>query len=448
MTDPPGPARRSAEGQRARTPSGRTPGRGLEPRATPSEPPVVIENLEELIYMIAQAAELEHSLMCEYLFAAFSLKRGAADGLRPPQAALVRRWRSAIIEVASQEMLHLALTANLLSSLGASPHLSRPNLPQPANHYPPGVTIALLPFGEQALRHFLYLERPEGVALDDAEGMAVIGEAAPVMAADDRVPRRQQFATVGHLYRSIEAGFVRLVDKVGQARLFIGPPNAQAGPSLFGWPDLIAVTDLDSARRAIELIVAQGEGSTGHWRRAHFGRFKTVLDEYLAARAEDPGFEPARPVMAIGVRPVPDRDGVATIGDPVTASVADLFNIVYESLLLVLYRLFARIDETAEEAQTLAGVAVGIMTGLMAPIADVLGTLPVAPEMAGTTAGAPFELFYHSDFLLPHHRAAWTLVAERLRGAGRFAQRVAESVPALRDVAETFDRLAARLDAS
>jgi len=31
-----------------------------------------------------------------------------------------------------------------------------------ARHYPPGVRLALLPFGEQALRHFLYLERKSG----------------------------------------------------------------------------------------------------------------------------------------------------------------------------------------------------------------------------------------------------------------------------------------------
>lgn len=122
--------------------------------------------------MICEAAELEHALMCEYLFAAFSLKDHPDEGLTKAQLEAVERWRKVILGVAAQEMLHLTLTANMLSALGASPHLSRPNLPQPAHHYPPGVRLALLPFGEQALRHFLYLERPEGMALDDAEGSA------------------------------------------------------------------------------------------------------------------------------------------------------------------------------------------------------------------------------------------------------------------------------------
>jgi len=411
---------------------------------TAPEPQIVIEHREELIYMICEAAELEHSLMCEYLFAAFSLKRGGADGLGPRESALVQRWRSVIVKVASDEMLHLAITANLLSALGASPHLSRPNLPQPAHHYPPGVTIALLPFGERALRHFLFLERPEGMGLEDAEGLAVVGEAAPVMGSEDRVPRPQDFATVGHLYRSIEAGFVRLVEKMGEERLFVGPAAAQVTDEGFRWPALIAVTDLDSARTAIETIVAQGEGPTGDWRHAHFGQFKTVLDEYLAARAADPGFEPARPVLPVGLRAGPDETE-RRITDPVTASVSDLFNIAYEALLLVLYRLLARIDETDEESLILADVAVGIMTEVMAPVASALGDLPIGPEEPGATAGAPFELFYEPDYLLPHHRAAWLLYGERLQVAARLARRLSESVPSLGEVADTLERLAQRL---
>ena len=38
------------------------------------EAPFVIEHREALIYMLYEAAELEHGIMCQYLFAAFSLK--------------------------------------------------------------------------------------------------------------------------------------------------------------------------------------------------------------------------------------------------------------------------------------------------------------------------------------------------------------------------------------
>ena len=60
-------------------------------------------------------------------------------------------------------MLHLALATNILTAVGAAPHFERPNFPISSRWYPSGVQITLLPFGEQALRHFMYLERPEGM---------------------------------------------------------------------------------------------------------------------------------------------------------------------------------------------------------------------------------------------------------------------------------------------
>src|SRR5207248_7241997 len=160
----------------------------------------------------------------------------------------VRGWRKQVSHVAAQEMLHLALVHNLLSAIGAAPHMARPNLPAPASHYPAGVQLALLPFGEQALRHFMFLERPEGMDLADADGLAAAGRAQAVMSERDIVPHGQDFATVGHLYRSIEAGFARLAAKYGEEWLFVGPPRAHAAPEHFGWPELVTVTGVASAQ--------------------------------------------------------------------------------------------------------------------------------------------------------------------------------------------------------
>src|SRR5258708_34593298 len=120
------------------------------------EAPFVIEHREALIYMLCEAAELEHGIMCQYLFAAFSLKQSTGEGLTEAELAAANRWRKQVLHVAAQEMLHLALVQNLLTAIGGPPHLGRPNLPQPAEHYPAGVQLALRPFGEQALSHFMF----------------------------------------------------------------------------------------------------------------------------------------------------------------------------------------------------------------------------------------------------------------------------------------------------
>ena len=374
----------------------------------------VIEHREALIYALCQAAELEHGIMCQYLFAAFSLKQSTAEGLTDAEQAATLRWRKQISHVAAQEMLHLALVHNLLSAIGAAPHLARPNLPVPANHYPAGVQLALLPFGEQALRHFMFLERPEGMDLADAEGLTAVGQAAPLISERDIVPQLQDFATVGHLYRSIETGFEHLAATRGEDWLFVGPPRAQATAANFRWAELVCVTDLASAKRAIEEILEQGEGPRGEWRDAHFGQFVKILDEYQQLSAANPDFNPVRPVMAASVRQH-ERDAEhPVISDPLTARVTDLFNVGYEILLQIFERFFAHTEESDAQLQVLADTTIALMVRVIKPLGDLITTLPVGPGHPGLNAGPSFELFYENDYLMPHREAAWALLAERL----------------------------------
>ena len=45
------------------------------------EQDIVVERRKELTYLLCQAAEVEHSLMAQYLFAAFSLRSEPGPGL-------------------------------------------------------------------------------------------------------------------------------------------------------------------------------------------------------------------------------------------------------------------------------------------------------------------------------------------------------------------------------
>ena len=389
------------------------------------EPPLRVEHREELVWLLAQACELEHGLMCEYLFAQFTLKRGTAEGLSAEQLAKVAAWEQVIVEVTKQEMLHLALATNLLTAVGAAPHLHRPNFPILSRWYPPGVQIALVPFGERALRHFIYLERPEGMDLDDAEGFAAVGQAQPLSEGEELMAVPEDYQTVGHLYRGIEQGLERLVERHGEAGVFIGPPEAQATTEVFEWPELTAVTDLASANAAIELIVEQGEGARGDWRDAHFGRFVALLEDYLAARAADPGFAPARPVEPAYVRRPPDVEAeTVTITDPLTAQVADLFNAIYETILQALSRYFVHGGETADQVTTLATTAKHLMNWVMRPLGSLLTTLPVGPNRPGVLTGPAFEIMQPSFYVLPHREAAWRILAERLQQLADRADRL------------------------
>jgi hypothetical protein len=388
-----------------------------------------VESREELVYLLGEASELEHGLLCEYLYAQFSLKRSVEEGLTAEQLARVQAWELTLIDVIKQEMLHLALATNILSALGAAPHFERPNFPILSRWYPPDVQIALVPFGERALRHFMFLERPEGMPLQDAEGFSALGKIQPLTVDDPQITAGpEEWHTVGHLYRGIEAGLAHLVNRYGDAAVFIGPPKAQATTQVFEWPELTAVTDLASASAAIEIIVEQGEGARGDWVKSHFGKFVGILEDYLAVRALDPNFEPARPVLPVFLREPPDIREVTLIGDPLTRRVADLFNAVYEVTLQVQSRYFVHHGETPDELETLAKTAKHLMNWVMRQLGPVVTALPVGPEFPGRTAGPSFEIVRPAFFVLPHREAAWKILHERLETLADVAAGLATEV--------------------
>jgi Ferritin-like len=380
-----------------------------------AEPVLRVETREELVYLLGQACEIEHGLMCEYLYAQFSLKRGLDEGLTEGQLARVQAWEKALIAVIKQEMLHLALATNILTAIGAAPHFERPNFPILSRWYPEGVQIALVPFSERALRHFIYLERPEGMALDDAAGFAAAAHAQPLAAGDTGlVAEPEEWRTVGHLYRGIEAGLAHLCDRYGEDGVFIGPARSQAVTEIFEWPELIAVTGLASAGAAIETIVEQGEGARGDWLRSHFGTFVGILEDLLAEQTADPAFDPARPVEPAFARLPPDVAAGTVIEVPATARVAELADGLYEVTLQVLGRYYLHHGETAAEFDTLARTAKHLMNWVMRELGPVLTTLPVGPSHPGRTAGPTFTIARPAVFALPHQDAAWKIIKERL----------------------------------
>jgi hypothetical protein len=146
-----------------------------------------------------------------------------------------------------------------------------------------------------------------------------------------------------------------------------------------------------------------------------------VLGEHEAMRKADPGFEPAYPVVAAGMRGVEGVEPDVYITDLATGACSDLFNAVYELVLQMIARYFAFGHETPGQRQVLARAAVGLMFGAIKPLGLLLARLPVGPDHPGVTAGANFQLPYRASFLLPHRRSAWLRFAERAGELAAFA---------------------------
>ncbi|HEY3340411.1 MAG TPA: ferritin-like domain-containing protein [Anaerolineae bacterium] len=390
------------------------------------------------MFLLTEAAQIEHLAICEYLYMAFSMKIDASDGLSGPQAEAVRRWERVISGIAAQEMLHLTLVNNLLTAIGGCPCFGRPLFPIMIKYFSPPMAMRLIPFGLEALKHLLFFERPEGVRVADVpEDVAFAYGLLPTQyEPDDIIPGALAVTTIKGLYYGIEEGLRMLVDKYGERGTFIGPPRAQATQEYFGWKELAPVANLQSALAAVEVIVEQGEGGGGiHRAESHFGRIARITAELMKIEHADPGFRPAHPVVPSFVRPLSAEPGAALIENHNTRVVAELFDASYETLMQLLTRFFIHSHETDAMLHALADAAVDLMFGAIRPLGRLMTRMPVGDHQPGMTAGPAFEI-YPTSYILPHHTAAWIVMQERLGEMAGYCDRTVALAPELTALAD------------
>ncbi|MBK9675840.1 MAG: CDGSH iron-sulfur domain-containing protein [Betaproteobacteria bacterium] len=404
---------------------------------------IVVQDREELIYLLCEAAEFEHTVMCSYLYAQWTLKRDESEGVTPAELAAIDRWRRSLAQVAREEMLHLSLVNNLLAAIGAAPHLWRPAFPVRPGHFPADVVMNLAPFCEATLDHFMFIERPEGIPLVDGAGFGHAAHYERVMRRDLLSPSPQDYVSQGHLYHGALQGMARLVGQLGEERVFVGHGDAQVGVEEFPLPGLFRITDLASAQRAVEVIVLQGEGAPAHRENSHFARFDAIRRELAQLRALRPAFLPARPVVR---NPILGDAGVthdgARIVEPATAQVVDLGNAIYALMIRALSQVLAPAPLPADLRRELAEATTTLMSA-MGRVADLATRLPLDSTRAGATAALNFELPRSSGQLV--QQCAARILGERAAELAAAARRLTHAAP-LTHVADELDGLASRLD--
>ncbi len=346
---------------------------------------------EQLIGMLGEASEVEHTLMCTYLYAAFSLKTEDSDGLTPGQLAAVKRWRASIIRVAVEEMGHLAIVSNLSVAIGGPAHFNRLNFPIAAGPLPADMSVRLAPFTPDTLQHFIFLERPLGSDEPDGDGFASGRDyVRGPLEETALMPVTYDYETVGELYDTIKESLTRLQDKYGESHLFVGDRDRQIGPDITPLPGLMTVAKLECAHLAIDIIKEQGEGAEEHTENSHFDRFCQIRREWAELLEEDPDFSPARPVAENPVmRRPPTPEGKVWVTHHDAARVMDFANALYIQQLRLLSQAFGRPGDVHEK-RVLINAATDMMYA-MTPAAEALTTYP-AYDGADCNAGMSFAM--------------------------------------------------------
>ncbi|MDF1602043.1 ferritin-like domain-containing protein [Nocardioides sp. YIM 152315] len=339
--------------------------------AAPSRAP--IESIESLREHLQWAIELEHATLPPYLCALYSLQAG-----QNAEASEV------VTSVFMEEMLHLTLAANLLNAVGGRPVLDAPRMmpgyPTFLPHGDRSAAVSLVPFSHEALELFLRIEQP-----------------TPPGAR----PESDDYETIGQFYQAIQDGIRRLCARRGESHVFSGDPDRQVTNELAygGAGQIVAVTDLASAMRALREIVEQGEGAAHqhvwdgdhemfHPERdevGHYYRFQELALGRRYRREDTPQTGPTGAAVAIdwnAVHPMArdPRIGDREPGDPIREAQEE-FNRGYRQLLQQLETAFNGAPQSL-------GTAVGAMYALKGQ-AQSLMQMPL--EDGSGTAGPTFE---------------------------------------------------------
>jgi hypothetical protein len=373
---------------------------------------------DEAVFLLNIAAEVEHALMVQYLFAAYSLRDPSQ--FADDKAALVTAWRSAIATVAREEMGHLITVQNLLRALGAPLSLARDEFPMNTGFYP--FAFRLEPLSKNSAAKYAFAEMPPAGAATGIDGVTA-AEIADIKKRADEDNTGQPVNRVGMLYEQLRT----VIQSLPMTDFSSTSVSQQARFDEWGLSKhdilILPVGTRSQALAALSQIAEQGEGPVTAAAAAdpesHFQRFVSIYRQI----PEDESWKPAYPIIDDpNVRT--SVMGVANPGQithPEARLWAQLLNARYRRLLITLRHALelespAPTDLNTTPRGLLITWAFSEMYHLRS-IANLLVTLP-ATEAAGDprTAGAPFEL--PSSLSVPTSEAdRWRLQSSMLQSA-------------------------------
>jgi len=401
---------------------------------------------EALVHALYEAAELEHNLMCTYLYAAFSLRQGTEEGLSAAEADATARWRRAILKVAIEEMGHLTAVWNITAALGGSPRFGRMNFPLDPGGLPASVIVRLAPFSEAVLQHFIYLERPTKSGEPDGSGFTaefqfIRGDARPRV-----TPMPIDYETVGAFYETLSDNVKSFVARVGEKEAFCGDRNLQLSRKEIDFQGCDPVICSITALKAFAAIIDQGEGAAEENEDSHYCRFLAIRNELRALREKNPQFEPAFPAAVNPVLRRPVRTGARVwLEHEETAATVDVANSAYMLMLRLISHSYL-VPRPHPAKALCVDLALGLMRA-MAPLAERAARLPAGPTNPECNGGMSFTALRDAA-PLPPGVSAGKFFLERLRevtsGAKALAvngdARVAQSLRILTELLQRAER--------
>jgi hypothetical protein len=375
------------------------------------------------IFLLTIAAQIEHSLLVQYLYAAYSLggPQLAGKSVTDEQRTSVAAWRQVILGIAKEEMGHLVTVQNALRFLGAPVSLDREDYPWDSQIAP--YPFVLEPLSRASLAKYIVVESPETWPPD-------------VSAAERKTIEDLASGYGGTHINRVGTLYAQLIKIIGNSDHI--PSSAfrpESYPSQASWdewgrgygkgargssiagttttPDVL-VLPMASRAGAVSALTqvaeqgeAPGEAMASDSEASHFRRFLTLFREFPADDSWNPvRAMPTNPVAADEAGP-----GQTLITEPEGILWANIFNLRYRMLLTYLAHSFGVPRSTAtSRMESRRGVIINRLFGEMynlRAVASILTHLPIA-DGASVNCGPTFQMPY--TLQLPEDEPAyWNL---------------------------------------
>jgi len=397
-------------------------------------------------FLLHVDAEIEHGLMVQYLYAAYSL---GGPQVPPQHRERVRGWQEIILGIAKEEMGHLISIQNVLRLIGAPLNLGRDDYPWDVPFYP--FPFALERLTLDSLAKYVYAESPQdwkGPLADEIRKRVETATQTPHRVSElfalmidlvkdphylpddvfqaDTYPFQASWAEWGRGYQGGNRGNSTHV-------------NPKATPNVLVLP----LASRDDAVNALQEIAEQGEATHSSDLNApsHFARFVKVYEEMKALAGE--GWDASRPVatnpyvtLDPGMDPaegLEEDEPTDPIRDPLARLWASLHNLRYRMLLTYLAHTFTLRDGLADAAtRTPRGLIINATFGEMynlRAIAEILMQLPLGDaKHPARRAGPPFQMPYTLDSPLGEPNR-WRMHLDLLRASAHLIDLLLVAAP-------------------
>lgn len=398
------------------------------------------------VFLLHIAAEIEHALMVQYLYAAYSL--GGAD-VPEQHREVVSGWQTVLLGIAKEEMAHFVTVQNILRLIGGPLNLEREDYPWDLPFSPFAFTLE--PLTRASLARYVFVESPVEWPSDVAhlekeiKALAEVGqprkpnqvgalysEIIRVLGDKSLVPET--------MFRSETLPFQAAWDEWGRGYR----DGARGGSTPPGTPDLIVQTaySRSTAIDALRAVAEQGEAADidpGSNEKSHFRRF---LDIFEAFPKDDASWSATMP-LAVNPTTVAGLAGTVYLDNKGARLWAELLNLRYRILLTFLAHSFRLAGQPGQaDSNSPRGMVLnncfGEMYSLRA-ISRLLVAMPCGSDMA-VRAGPTFEMPYtielpaaepdvwrvHIDLLDAASTAVSALVTHAAHDARRFLEALRE----------------------